>query len=68
MMCVQFEDVSQYGDNNQWLFDEVSQKLVMILMNFVSYDNGFIKVIKCIIIIILIKMTFASSNIYAKYH
>ena len=65
---MQFEDVSQYGDNNQWLFDEVSQKLVMILMNFVSYDNGFIKVIKCIIIIILIKMTFASSNIYAKYH
>ena len=58
------EDVSQQKNNDQWLFEEVLGKLVIMLTNFVSYHNGFIKVNKCVIIIILIKIIFTNSSMY----
>ena len=50
---MQIEDVSQQKDNDQWLFEEVLRKLVMTLMNFVSYHYRFIKVNKYQILRIL---------------
>ena len=55
---MQIEDVCQQKDNDQWLFEEVLGKLVMTLMNFVSYHYRFIKINKCLIIIILIKIIY----------
>ena len=51
--CMQIEDVSQQKDNDQWLFEEFLGKLVMTLMNFVSYHYRFIKVNKYQILRIL---------------
>ena len=46
MKCVQLEDVFQYKDSDQWLFEEVSGKLLMTSMSFFSFNKEFIKVIK----------------------
>ena len=46
MKCVQLKEVVGYKDSEKWLYEEVSARLLMTSIKFISYGKQFIKVIK----------------------
>ena len=46
MKTVQLSDVAQYENSDKWLAQEVSGRLLMTSITFVSFDKKFIKVSK----------------------
>ena len=46
MKTVQLSDVVQYENSDKWLAQEVSGRLLMTSITFVSFDKEFIKVSK----------------------
>ena len=46
MKTVQLSEVVKYINSDKWLAQEVSGRLLMTLITFVSFDKEFIKVFK----------------------
>ena len=46
MKTVQLNEVVKYVNSDKWLAQEVSGRLLMTLITFVSFDKEFIKVFK----------------------
>ena len=46
MKTVQLSDAGQYENSDKWLGQEVSGRLLMTSITFVSFDKEFIKVYK----------------------
>ena len=46
MKTVQLSEVVKYVNSDKWLAQEVSGRLLMTLITFVSFDKEFIKVFK----------------------
>ena len=44
MKTVQLSDVAKYEDSDTWLAQEVSGRLLITSITFVSFDKEFIKV------------------------
>ena len=45
MKCVQLKDVVGYKNSEKWLYEEVSARLLMTSIKFITYGKPFIKVI-----------------------
>ena len=45
MKCVLLRNVVAYKDSNDWLYEEVSGRLLITSIKFVTYGKDFIKVI-----------------------
>ena len=44
MKCIELKKVFEYKDSEKWLSEEVSGKLLMASVTFVSFQKQFIKV------------------------
>ena len=44
MKCVELNKVFEYKDSEKWLSEEVSGRLLMASVTFVSFEKQFIKV------------------------
>ena len=44
MKCVALKDVFAYKDSDQWLYEEVSGKLLTVSPSFISFNKTFVKV------------------------
>ena len=44
MKCVTLKNVVAYKDSNDWLYEEVSGRLLITSIKFVTYGKDFIKV------------------------
>ena len=79
MKTVQLDEVVKYVNSDKWLAQEVSGRLLMTLITFMSFDKEFIKVFKvkkkkflhfqCVIaegnsaIMVLLKRSFLIDNL-----